>query len=86
MGSTPNSAEPPELMSKPAAARRAGVGCRQLDRAVKVGSVPVFQIGGWPRVRWRDVLRWIESQRVPPTDHARARVAEIIDRERGRDG
>ena len=71
------SAEQPELMSKPAACRRAGIGARQLDRAIASGDVPKFLIGGWPRVRWRDVVRWIESQRVPISRHAANRLAEL---------
>jgi hypothetical protein len=59
--------EQPELMSKPAACRRAGIGARQLAVAIEGGDVPQFKIGGWPRVRWRDVVAWIESTRVPPS-------------------
>jgi hypothetical protein len=71
----------PELLTLPIAAREAGVGVRQLRRAVAQGKVPVFLIGRWSRVRWRDVLRWIERQRVPATPHAERRVAEILARE-----
>jgi hypothetical protein len=45
------------------------------------GELPVYVVGAWPRLRWRDVVRWIEKQRVPITRHAERRVAEILSRE-----
>lgn len=54
-----------ELVTLPEASRRAGVGLRQLHRARDRGELPVYQIGGWPRVRWTEVLAWIERQRTP---------------------
>lgn len=71
----------PELLTIPRAAQRAGLGVRQLRRATKVGELDVYQVGNWPRVRWRDVLGWIEAHQVPPTSHAKYRVAEILARE-----
>ncbi len=71
----------PELMTLPRAARRAGLGVRQLRRATGLGELSVYQVGSWPRVRWNDVLRWIEAQRAPVTSHARRRVAEVLARE-----
>ena len=71
----------PELLTLPAAARRAGIGVRQIRRAVKCGELPVYQVGAWLRVRWVEVIRWICSQRVPTTSHARQRVAEVLERE-----
>ena len=71
----------PELLTLPKAARKAGVGVRQLRRATMLGELAVYQVGHWPRVRWHDVLRWIDAQRVPVTSHARHRVAEILARE-----
>lgn len=65
----------------PQAAKRLGIGRRQLKRATEVGDVAVYQVGGWPRVRWSEVLRWIESQRVPVSNHARARVEERLQHE-----
>ena len=56
--------ETPEFLTLPAAARRAGVGVRQLRRARDRGDLPVFVVGGWPRVRWRDVIAWITRQRL----------------------
>ncbi len=53
----------PEYLTLPAAARRAGIGLRQLRRARELGLIEVFWVGGWPRVRWRSVVAWIESQR-----------------------
>ena len=71
----------PELITIPAAAHMAGIGVRQLRNATAAGQIPVFGIGRWPRVRWRDVVRWIDDQRVPATSHAERRVAEVLARE-----
>ena len=71
----------PELLTLPVAARKAGVGVRQVYRAVAQGEIPTFRIGGWPRCRWRDVQRWIDAQRVAPTPHAERRLAEVLARE-----
>jgi excisionase family DNA binding protein len=65
----------------PQAAKRLGIGRRQLNRAIDAGDVAVYQVGGWRRVRWESVIRWIESQRVPVSNHARARVDEVLERE-----
>ncbi len=53
-----------ELCTIPEAARRTGLGLRQLRRAIQAGEVSVYQIGSWPRVRWRDVVEWIERSRL----------------------
>jgi hypothetical protein len=71
----------PELLSLPAAARKAGVGVRHLRHAIRDGDLPRYRVGAWPRVKWCDVLRWIDAQRVPVTSHARSRVAEVLARE-----
>lgn len=66
-----------ELMTRPAAAKRAGIGLRQLKRAVADGRVPAFLIGARLRLRWRDVVAWIDSTRIAPRDHTRRRLAEL---------
>ena len=71
----------PELLTVPSAARRAGIGIHQLRGAIREGALPVYEVGSWPRVRWREVVRWIDAQRVPITSHAKWRVAEILARE-----
>ena len=53
-----------ELCTVPEASRRTGLGLRQLRRAIQAGEVSVYQIGSWPRVRWRDVVAWIERSRL----------------------
>ena len=53
----------PVLVTKPEAARRAGVGLRQIRRAVAAGEIPEFSVGSWPRVRWCDVEAWIARRR-----------------------
>jgi hypothetical protein len=73
--------EVPEFLTLPAAARKAGIGVRLLRRATQLGELSVYQVGNWPRVRWRDVLRWIDAQRVPVTSHAKSRVAEVLARD-----
>ncbi len=77
----PLRAQEPELLTIPRAAKRAGVGVRQLRQAIRLGELIVFRVGAWPRVRWVDVIRWICAQRVPTTSHARRRVAEVLARE-----
>ncbi len=74
--------EAAELLTLPRAARKVGVGVRQIRRAVRCGDLPAYQIGAWPRVRRSDLFRWISSQRVRPTDHAHRRLAEVRARER----
>lgn len=72
---------PAELVTLPQAARRAGVGVRQLRRACKAGGLQLYQVGGWPRVRWREVLGWIETCRVSTTPHAERVVAQRLQHE-----
>lgn len=68
-------------MTIPRAARRAGLGVRQLRRAIRQGEFPVYRLGTWPRVRWVEVVQWISGQRVPATPHAVRRLAEVLARE-----
>ena len=44
-------------------ASRRGLSMRQLRRARERGELAIYLIGGWPRVRWVDVVAWIESRR-----------------------
>jgi hypothetical protein len=53
------------LLTLPAAARRSGIGIRQLRRAAERGDLVVLQVGGWPRVAWSDVIQWLEHCRRP---------------------
>jgi excisionase family DNA binding protein len=54
------------------AARCRGLYARRLWMAIRDGSLPAYQIGGWLRVRLADVDAWIETRRVlaaePRTD------------------
>jgi len=52
-----------DLTTMPRAARARNLGVRQIRRAVRAGELPVYSIGGWPRVRLADVDEWIESRR-----------------------
>ena len=47
------------------AARRLGIGLRQIQSAHAAGELPVYQVGGWSRVRWTEALAWVESKRSP---------------------
>ena len=56
-----------EMVTIPVASRRTGLGIRQLRRGIDRGQLPAYDVGGWPRLRWREVVAWIESQRRPGT-------------------
>ena len=49
----------------PKAARRSGLGLRQFRRAIETGELPVYDVGGWPRLRWDEVERWLDGKRRP---------------------
>ena len=51
-----------QLITIPEVTRR-GVPPRPFRRAVRDGEIEVFDLGGWPRVRWPDVLAWIDKHR-----------------------
>lgn len=75
--------DPHELLTLPAMCRElGGVPIREARRAYKVGELRGYDVGGWPRVRRRDGTIWLESKRVRPTSHARARVDEVLEREK----
>lgn len=80
-----NDQEQPVLMTLPEAARRAGVGLRQIRRARDRGQLTLYQVGGWPRVRWREVLVWIECKRRGVEHHRKAKKAQTprFSRKRG---
>jgi hypothetical protein len=70
------------LTSLSAASRRLGISRRRLKQAVKRGELAAFRPGSRTcYVIWPDVLRWLREQRVDLTDHAHARVAEIMERQ-----
>jgi hypothetical protein len=50
---------PESLVTRPEVARRLKVGLRQIRRA----PLPLYHVGGWTRVRWGDVLAWLEATR-----------------------
>ena len=51
-----------------------------LTKAIEAGDLPVYHVGGWPRVRWLEVLAWVESKRrpvgEPASDSLQRRVAD----------
>ena len=81
-----NDCAEPLLMTIPGAARRAGIGVRQLRRAVRLEDVKAVMVGSWPRVHWESVVRWIGSQRVRATEDVKQKVAEAVQRRRSRQG
>lgn len=69
----------PEILSVQRAARRLGIDRRRLRVAIRSGELEAYRPGERTvYVRWPDVLRWLRAQRVPSSDHARNRVAEIL--------
>lgn len=68
------------------AANLYGISYVELNRLVRTGKIPFHQTrGAWRRVFFADVEKYLRSQQVRVTDHARARVQEILARERARD-
>lgn len=57
-----------ELLTLPDISRRTGIGMRLLRRAQRSGELPTYQIGTWARVRWVDVIAWLERHRRPATE------------------
>jgi len=48
------------------ASRRLGIGRHLLYRACEAGELPIYDPGGWARVRLSDVAAWVErTRRVP---------------------
>ncbi len=62
------------LLTLPGARRESGLSLRQIRRGSADGELPVYQIGGWARVRWGDLLDWIERKRVRVHDADKAQV------------
>ena len=56
------------FVTLPEASRQTGIGLRQFRRAIESGRLQVFDIGSWPRVRWSEVLAWVETTRRASTD------------------
>lgn len=52
-----------EFVTIPKAQRLTGLGRRQFQRAINSGELSVFDVGSWPRVRWSEVLAWVEASR-----------------------
>ena len=52
-----------EFVTIPEAKRLTGLGLRQFRRAIANGELSVFDVGSWPRVRWSEVLAWVEASR-----------------------
>jgi hypothetical protein len=66
----------------PQAARRFGIGVKQLRKRAAEGAFPIYTGGtAWPRVKFTEVEAWLRSTRVPVTRHALRRVEEVLARE-----
>ena len=63
----------PRFITVPEAARRLGLGLKQLRRAIRDGELRPVQthVGGWPRLRIEDVRAWADS--LPPRGVLRGR-------------
>jgi excisionase family DNA binding protein len=48
------------------AARVLGIGRRLIVRAAELGELPIYDPGGWSRVRMSDVAAWLERTRRAP--------------------
>ena len=72
-----------DILTIPQAARRLGVDPKLLRRARDERRLAVYQIGDrWQRVLWSEVVAWVRSTHVRPTDAAAERVARVLARER----
>ena len=79
--SSPRAAD--ELLTLPALAREYGMSVKRIRREAKLGSFPVYSVGTCRRHARRDEFtRWIQSTRVPVSQHAVRRVEEVLERER----
>jgi len=55
---------------------------RLLRQARDRGELATYRLGErTERVTWPELVRWVRSRQVRPTDHAEARVAEVLERE-----
>ena len=78
----PDRSQLTELLTLPEAHRCYGIGLKTLRREAARGSFPVYAAGThWPRVRRSEFDAWLRSTRVRVSDHARARVQEVLARE-----
>jgi excisionase family DNA binding protein len=70
-----------EFVTVREACRRTGIGQRQFKRAISDGALAVYDVGAWPRLRWSDVMSFIQGTRRAGSDrpadahHARERDA-----------
>ena len=63
-----------EFVTVPEAVRRSGLGLRQFRRAIRWGELPAYDVGGWPRLRWSEVLAFVESKRRTAPDQRGTRT------------
>ncbi len=62
--------------------RRYRIGIKRLRRLAREGAFPVYTANtDRVRVIFSEFEDWLRSTRIEPTTHAKARVAEILDRE-----
>jgi hypothetical protein len=47
----------------------------QFRRAIESGELAVFDVGRWPRLRWSEVVGWIESTTRRPAEHRPAHAS-----------
>ncbi len=72
----------PQYLSLRRCSRTLGVGRHRLRQAVDRGELRACRPGGRTIfVRLSDAHRWLSHHVVRPSDHARARVEEVLQRE-----
>lgn len=70
----------PRIVTVPKLKRLLGMD-RPVERALAEGELAYIP-GGWRRVFLADAISWAEARRVLATPHAKARVEEVLARER----
>ncbi len=72
----------PRFPTIPQWARSRGFSPKTARRMIRELAIPLYSAGNsWPRVDAAEADAAIRRTRLPTTDHARARVEEIIDAE-----
>ncbi len=80
-----NSIEDPKFQTIPRYAKSRGFSPKIVRRMIRELGIPLYCAGNaWPRVEASEADAAIRRTRLPTTDHARARVEEVIDGEKQR--
>lgn len=78
-----NSIEDPKFQTIPRYAKSRGFSPKIVRRMIRELGIPLYCAGNaWPRVDAAEADAAIHRTRIPSTNHALARVEEVLDRER----